>query len=570
MDLVRLVQSNDPFFANLFNDIEKMSTRANIMGDTVPIYRISASDVETIRNKLWDTVQSRMINGGRKFQSPKEAWETQLIKVLGDAAINDAQFPLANTGPIYNRLYKYGTLSDPTTMTGAVAPIAFGPMDASNVYADGGLPADILNKKSRAMVLEGATFQPVDTKIWDGDKIQMLEDAAVETGFNDVAADNILESFLYGGSIMYPIFEGDRPSSYLRPLDKLGLQKGCIDRWTTVDRWNVVTVPSFIVTTEDYINPKTMFIPMTSLEISTTRICITRPKSLPYWALLYNLGWCPSDLQGWMRAYYSYEITQMSVPVMAQQMSLLLYKMPLDGLNATIGPDNVEKMMAINEEKMAQWSALSPKAVNMIGEVEVVDRTYSGFDQFVGATKSELAVQCGLPEPSIFHTPNKGFSDNTTESLLKSSETLKMHQRVIEKAMDPARDALIAHVFGQDSKEWENRNKVKLRFNKPVISTEKDLADVGARFAASVNSFVQAQIAPDTAIELSKPFFPSIKITDEMIKATRKSYDENMKMMQEAGMKKMGGGGSSGGQIGSGQSAQTGHNSKAQTAKIDK
>ena len=41
--------------------------------------------------------------------------------------------------------------------------------------------------------------------------------------------------------------------------------------------------------------------------------------------------------------------------VMAQQMSLLLYRLPLDGLNATIGPDRVEKLMRINEQKMAEW-----------------------------------------------------------------------------------------------------------------------------------------------------------------------------------------------------------------------
>jgi hypothetical protein len=169
----------------------------------------------------------------------------------------------------------------------------------------------------------------------------------------------------------------------------------------------------------------------------------------------------------------------------------------------------------------------------MVGDVEVVDRTYSGFDQFVGATKSELASQCGIPEPSLWHTPNKGFSDNTQESLLKQSETLKMNQRAIERCLSPIRDALVAHTFGRDSKVWENRRTLKLAFDKPVISTEKDLAEVGARFAASVNSFVQAGVSPDVAINLSKPFFPSIKVTDEMIKMAKESY-EKMQATQAA------------------------------------
>ena len=209
-------------------------------------------------------------------------------------------------------------------------------------------------------------------------------------------------------------------------------------------------------------------------------------------------------------------------------MSLILYKMPLDALNATIGADKVKELMKINEEKMTEWSALSPKAVNMVGEVEVVDRTYSGFEQFVGAMKSDLASQCGLPEPSLWHTPNKGFSDNTTESLLKQSEQLQMTQRFLERAMGPCKDALIAHAFGTDSEEWKRKDEIRMTFNKPIISTEKDLAEVGARFAASVSSFVQAGVAPDIAMSLSSQFFPTIKITKEMLDKAKVSYEEVM------------------------------------------
>ena len=195
--------------------------------------------------------------------------------------------------------------------------------------------------------------------------------------------------------------------------------------------------------------------------------------------------------------------------------------------------------MAINEEKMAEWSALNPKAVNMVGDVEVVDRTYSGFEQFIGAMKSNLASQAELPEPVLWHTPNKGFSDNTTESLLKQSETLQMKQRFLERCMQPCTDALIAHVFGTDSLEWEHRNELRMTFSKPIISTEKDLAEVGARFAASVSSFVNAGVSADTAIELAAQFFPTVKITDELLAKAKKSYEEVQKMQLEMGKAKM-------------------------------
>ena len=194
--------------------------------------------------------------------------------------------------------------------------------------------------------------------------------------------------------------------------------------------------------------------------------------------------------------------------------------------------------MQINEENMSQWSSLSPKAVNMVGEVEVVDRTYSGFEQFIGAMKSNLASQAELPEPVLWHTPNKGFSDNTTESLLKQSETLQMKQKFLERCLAPCKDALIAHAFGTGGKEWENRNKLQIIFNKPSISTEKDLAEVGARFAASVSSFVNAGVSPDTAIELSSQFFPTVRITDEMLKKARASYEQVMEHQLKMGEQK--------------------------------
>ena len=162
----------------------------------------------------------------------------------------------------------------------------------------------------------------------------------------------------------------------------------------------------------------------------------------------------------------------------------------------------------------------------MVGEVEVVNRTYSGFDQFVGAMKSNLAAQCNVPEPSLWHTPNKGFSDNTTESLLKQSEGLQMSQAILERSMGNCTKALIAHAYGRDSEEWNHRDEVRMSFNKPIISTEKDLAEVGARFAASVASLASAGVAPEVAIQITQQFFPTVKITQEMINAAKKSYDE--------------------------------------------
>lgn len=521
----RLSQTTDDYINKYFEAVSKMGIQGNIAGDSTPILRFTSNDVEELTQIAEGAVTARYIERFGAITTPDEVEKSMYLNIAGDA--------------VYNKKNGIGTMVDPSVYTRSNIPVMIGPFEESNLYASGGLPAIIIDKKSKAMTIQGATFK-AQGKFWDSNKIQELEEAAITTGFNEAVSDGALNSFLYGGGILYPVFKKDTPGKMLQDMyGPMKLEKGCIERWVTVDRWNLTIVPSYIVTAQDYLKPKTVFVPLSSLEINTSRVAFIKPKQEPYWVYLLNLGWCPSDMCGWIRSYYGYKITCQSIPVMAQQMSLLLYRMPLDALNATMGADKVQELMKINEEKMNEWSAVSPKAVNMVGEVEVVDRTYSGFEQFVGAMKSELAAQSELPEPTLWHTPNKGFSDNTTESLLKQSEALRMSQAYLERCMKPCTDALIAHVFGKDSKEWENRHTIRMSFAKPVISTEKDLAEVGARFAASVSSFVNAGVSPDTALELSSQFFPTVKITDELLAKAKKSYEEVQNMQLEIGKSKM-------------------------------
>lgn len=504
----------DPFLKQLYKGLFERLPQVTIAGDSESYSQFSSKDIDWLQDQLQQETMARYIQQFGQVETMHEARESIKVKMLGDNIVN------TKTG--------IGTMLDPVMYTHSSVPVMCGPAEVSALYANGGLPAIIVDKKSRAMVVQGATFKPYNKDFWTTDKIEMLEDAAATTGFNDTVGDASCDSFLYGGAVLYPVFKRDSLASYLRPLDKLNLEKGCIDRWVHTDRWNTCIVPSYIVTAKDYLLPDTLMIPQSSLEISTTRMSLIKPRPVPYWVALYNIGWCPSDLAGWIRAYYGYDITCSSVPVMAQQMSLVLYKMPLDALNATIGPDRVKQLMEINEEKMSEWSALSPKAVNMVGDVEVVDRTYSGFDQFIGVMKSNLASQCGIPEPTLWHTPNKGFADNTQESLLKQSETLQMNQKFLERAMIPCTDALVAHCFGQDSEEWKNRHSVRMTFNKPVISTEKDLAEVGARYAASISSMSQAGVSPDIALSIAGQFFPTVKISQEMVNSVKESYEKSL------------------------------------------
>lgn len=505
-----LSSCNDPFFSKVYGYLADVG-KPRSFGDSDGLV-LNTAQLDELVGIMGEEQLARYAMRG-PVETPSQAYDKTLLKIAGDG--------------VFNNEYGVGTFADPNVYTSSNIPLIISSYEATALYSSGGLPAQIIDKKSHGMVMGGATFRGFDEDFWREDKVAMLEESAETTGFNDVLSNTVMEAFVYGGSVIFPTFKhGSRVSDRTNLVTMEGVEKGCIARWDHVDRWNIVYVPNIIVTTKDYMRPKSIYIPQSCRDINSTHCSFIRPKPQPYWSLVTNMGWAPSDIVTWLREYYGYKITTMSLPIMAQQLSLILYRMPLDALNATIGVDKVRELMSVNEKSMTEWNSLSPKAVNMVGEVEVVDRTYNGLEQLVGAMKSSLSAACGIPEPILWHTPNKGFSDNTNESMLKQSEATRLVQSYVERALIPATDALIAHVFGTDSEEWQQRRRIRMTFNRTQSASDKDMAEMGARFAATIASFCQAGVSPDIAIKLAKPFFPNMKLTRELLDSVKESYDD--------------------------------------------
>ena len=509
-----LFHTTDPFYQEAAKILD--GGTATLVGDG-DVYTHTEADIRELQALMYTHIQAKHIHAGINYTTLEDV--KQSLQVVGDEFLNPT------TG--------VGTFGDPAQFTHAIMPVMTGPMEQSAIYASGGLAALIIDKKSKGMVGTGVTFKTFNDDFWLYEKVKELEEAAELTGLNAAMVSSVRDALVFGGTTMYPLFKGERLSGLTRDLQQMTLEKNCIDRWITADRWNVVYVPSYILTAEDYLKPKTIYLPLGGYAVSTTRTVMLRPKTMPYWALLYNMGWSPSDFTSYIRSVYAYQMVMMSVPIMAQQMSLVLYQMPLDAITAQMGPETVKKLMMLNEEKMSEWSILHPKAVNMVGEVTTVERTFSGFDNFIGAIKSNLAAECGIPEPSLWHTPNKGFSDNTTEALLKDSEMMKLLQRSIEPQLVPSCDALIAHVYGTSSEEWNQRHRIWISFDQPMVSTEKDLAEIGARFAATVASLVTAQVPAPQAIQLAQQFFKTVQVRDDQLEAIEEEHEWQHKLEEE-------------------------------------
>ena len=88
-----------------------------------------------------------------------------------------------------------------------------------------------------------------------------------------------------------------------------------------------------------------MYVPISGISVNAHRSAMLRPKNYLTGGALRQLGWSVSDYEGYMRSIYAYEIMIASIPIMAQQMSLLMYEMPLEGMLATMGITEAKEFM---------------------------------------------------------------------------------------------------------------------------------------------------------------------------------------------------------------------------------
>lgn len=362
----------------------------------------SVGDIEDIQGLMYRETLGQRALAGESFISLNEAR-------MGAAM--DIKAALTKDG-FYNPMTSIGTGNDPSMYNTANIPTAISPMEATALFASGGLPEIIINKKAKGMLINGYSFESTDD-FWTEEKVSQIKERHSQNGFEEKLAEAMQYGFIYGGSVLYPVFKNDSVLTYDYSMQELlakgMLKKGCIDRWTNADRWNTVFVPNYIITAKDYLFAERYYIPLVGISVNTDRSAVIRPKKLPYWGAIRQLGWGISDFEGYMRSIFGYQIMIASIPIMAQQMSLLMYEMNLDGVLATSGIKALREIMALNDDQMREWSMANPRTINAAGKVYTVNRSYAGYSDLGELIKSDICAQSGIPDAVLFHTQSKGL-----------------------------------------------------------------------------------------------------------------------------------------------------------------
>jgi len=464
----------------------------------------SLDDIAEIKQIMYDATLARRVEVGDSFQSVDE-----FCKKVHDG--------------FWNPKSGIGSRDDPGSYNYAYIPVSMSPQEATAYYASGGIPQTIIDKKAKGTLLNGYTFEGDG---WTPDEFKRMHDYGERIGFGVAISDSLRDGLVYGGAIAYPRFKQD--TVHTLELSQADLLKGgyltkhCIDHFVTTDRWNCVLVPNWNVTARDYLTPSHYYVPIGGVKVATERSAIVRPKMLPYWGMLPQIGWGVSDFEGYIPSILGYQIAIGQIPIMFQQMSLLFHSIPLDGLLAQNGPDAVRQFIDFNDEVLRSASLSHPTTITAVGEMQVVEHHFENADMMIKLLMVDIGGRSGIPMSVLFPDQPKGLADSNEEDvLLKQAESIqKIGITVVPQYRSMCR-ILAYSCFGPDyfanPAGKAKLESLALSFNPPSIQTSKEKAESGGSFADFVQKCVAADMPIDMVLTLSKQFFPDVEISKELM-----------------------------------------------------
>ncbi len=418
----------------------------------------------------------------------------------------------------FNPVTNINTELDPNFYSQADIPISLSPYEATSFYSSGGIPQDIIDKKAYGLFTNGFGFKGEG---WTEDECEEFKGYCETLEFEKHIGNGVRDSLVYGGGLVVPAMEDDTFHTYGMNLKALlankKLRKGSVKYLWNADRWNSVLVPDYNISASDYLMPRSFYVPITGLDVATERMAVIRTKVLPYWGTLRQMGWGVSDMVSWIKSLLSYEILVNTIPIMAQQMSLIYFKLPQDGLIAQNGIAVAQELARFNSGEMNKASNINIKTINAVGEVVTVNRTYTGFSELVTILRQDIAAKCGFPESVLFHTQPTGFSDNQEDTTLKQAETIQRIATSVAPQLKPLMKILVASCFGEDSDQFKRADRLNICFESPIVLTNEEKTEQGKVFFEMLNNGTSAGLPLDISIEIAKQFVPDIEIDDSII-----------------------------------------------------
>lgn len=517
-------------WSKIFGIIAGRETTQEQTQDGAEQITLDGSELQQIQAEMYAEVKDNLTRDGAAIQSVEEMKKSLRLQteekitnyVRQQQATARARQELAqNPGIVQdgylNPVSGIGTAIDPGMYTEAFVPVSITPEEATAYYAGGGLPAKIINKKAGCLTLNGLHFECDDMSPED---LATLEAYAEKCGFVRAYEQTNTLALTFGGAFCYPVLKGDSPvlsqKSIREILKEIPDEKNFIKYWVAADRWNCVFTPDYNITAQDYLHARHIFVPLGGIRLNTQRAAMVKPTALPFWGAIKQMGWSCSDFEGWIKDFESYQIMKMSLPIMAQQMSLMYHQFPADGLIIENGPQYAKQFFKENEAEMRSWSMLNPKAINSVGEIKILERTYTGFQQLIQESRLALSAGSNIPSSTLFPEKATGLaSDNEDDVTLKQSETIRLLFKNVAPAYKNVIALLVMSCFGKNSEQAKHAWEVRIAPDTGVVLSDQDKAQLGASFTQIIGGLVAVGAPLSTAAKVAKKFIPSADLDEQ-------------------------------------------------------
>jgi hypothetical protein len=395
---------------------------------------------------------------------------------------------------------------DPATMNTVTPNLYITPHEAAAIYSQKGLPETIINKKGKSPLLNGVRIKNPKLTPQQHDT---LRDDMVKNGLANKIVEALMQSLIYGGALLFPMFKRDTPLTMSLPIEALlryGIAgKGCIDWMVSLDRWNCVHMPNWNPTSKDFLYPQHYYIPFLGSHISGERCAriVTAPQ-YGYWAVLMTLGWGISDIPGWIEAVYNYHSVMAAIPTMIAQMSILVRTLNVDQILATNGWDILQDIDLETTRKIREASPNNPINMDLIGDLKSVERDFKEVPALVRLIRQDLGGKANIPEELLFSSERGAFSsgDTTEGALEKQWEPQKYLHRDVAYQLKNIAMLEVINALGKDREILSALPYTTIEFDNPIVANAEARAKIAANLGETMVDLTAAGIPVDAGMEI--------------------------------------------------------------------
>lgn len=398
----------------------------------------------------------------------------------------------------FNEVTTIGTNVDQSTYSTVAPNVWISPWEAAALYSQKGLAEIVVNKKAKAILLNGVKIK---NKMLTAKQIDKISLNMIRRNIPKILADAVRDSLVYGGALVFPIFKKDNPVTLQLSVEALLKQgiigQNCIDYVISLDRWNTVHIPATNPTSKDFLLPVKYFIPFLGADVHGTRCSrIVTSQQAGYFGAVMTLGWGLSDYVGYARSMTNYKLAAQTLPIMIQQMSIVARTIDVEGILANEGANALDALQEQNTIRIREISANNPVTLDILGDLKVINRDFSDVDELIKLLRQDFAADTGLPEPMLFSSERGSFSsgDDTQGNLIKQYESVKYIHKDVETQFKNLAKLLVIDTLGTDREILEALPYTEIHFDVPLVANSTERAQIGLNLAKGFFEFVSGQM----------------------------------------------------------------------------